>query len=206
MSASPIAGKTQSSTAHTPAAIGVRLVSIGNTLYLVKNGHRYGITSPGILYSYGWEFKDAKAAAAADSALPQGALLLPGNGYLVKSLKDATVYLISNDQRYGFTSEAVFKALGFSFGNVFVVTDPELQSLPKADNLSSGTVAHLPGTDINDQGTIYWLGLDHQKHGYPSLAVYNSWHKDKDFSNVVKANEADQALPVGVLVTERVVE
>lgn len=138
------------------------------------------------------------------SPLPR--LLLPGDGYLVKSSQDKTVYLISNSQRYAFISENVFKALGFSFANVLIVTDPELQSLPKAANLGNPTAAHLSGVNINDNGTIYWLGVDSQKHGYPSLPVYNSWHRDNDFSNVVKANAADRALPVGSLVALRVMQ
>jgi hypothetical protein len=58
--------------------------------------------------------------------------------------------------------------------------------------------------DINEKGTVYWVGTDGQLHGYPSLAVYNTWHHDNDFSRVVPANSADLSLPVGSLEIPRV--
>lgn len=192
--------------ATTPAASPLRLINASGTFYLIKNSQRFGITSPGILYSYGFEFKDAKSATAADLGVTQGSLLLPGNGYLVKSNQDKTVYLISQNQRYAFVSASVFLSLGFSFGHIFNVTDPELQSLPRAENISNGSSRHLPGLDINKSGTIYWVGTDNQLHGYPSLVVYNSWRRDNDFSQVVPANSADSLQPAGDLVAERVVE
>ncbi len=192
------------STSTSPSVL--RLINSSGTLYLIKGGYRYGITSPGILYSYGFDFPDAKAATTADLAIPLGSLLLPGNGYLVKSNQDKTVYLISNNRRYAFVSAQVFTALGFSFSHVFIVTNPELQSLPRAADLSNGQSAHLPGLDINKQGTIYWIGGDSTLHGYPSLAVYNSWHKDNDFSQVVPANTADMSMPIGGLVEARTLE
>ena len=159
-----------------------------------------------MLATYGFTFAEAKTATAQDLSLPKGSLLTPNNGSLVKSTQDPTVYLISNQQRYGFTSASVFLALGFKFSSVLVVTNPELQALPKATNLSSGTAQHLPGLDINKNGTIYWVGTDNQLHPYPSLQDYNSWHIPNDFSRVVPANAADLALPVGSAVVGRVVQ
>lgn len=159
-----------------------------------------------MLYSYGFEFKDAKPATEADKALPQDDLLLPGDGALVKSMEDPTVYLISKAQRYGFISAQVFLGFGHKFSSVLVVTNPELQALPKASNLSNYNSTHLAGTDINDNGTIYWIGQDNQKHGYPSLSSYNSWHMDGDFTRVVPANANDKILPLGSVINMRVVE
>lgn len=184
----------------------LELINDNGTFYLINNNQKFGITSPGILYSYGFEFKDATVASSADLAMPQGSLLLPGNGYLVKSDQDKTVYLISQNQRYAFVSEGVFRSLGFSFDHVFNVTDPELQSLPQAANIDNAQSQHLPGVDINRNGTIYWVSADNKLHGYPSLAVYNSWHRDSDFSQVVPANSSDLLMPVGEPVTMRVVE
>ena len=159
-----------------------------------------------MLTTYGFRFSDAKPATSADLSLPQGPLLTPGDGSLVKSKQDPTVYLISNQKRYGFVSASVFFSLGFKFSSVLLVTDPEMQSLARASNLDNGASAHLPGFDINKQGTIYWVGTDNQLHGYPSLAVYNSWHVKDDFSRVVGANGADDSLIIGSMITARVVE
>ena len=157
-----------------------------------------------MLTSYGFSFSDAKAATQNDLNVPEGPLLTPSDGSLVKSKQDQTVYLISGQKRYGFTSANVFTSLGFKFNSVLVVTDPEMQSLPKASNLDKPQAAHLPGLDINRNGTVYWVGPDNQLHPYPSTAVYNSWHVQNDFSRIVPANSSDNSLPVGGMVGERV--
>lgn len=99
----------------------------------------------------------------------------------------------------------MFTALGFKFSSVLTVTTPELERLPVGDVLSDFNLPHPDGLNINEDGTIYWI--DNQiKHGYPSLAVYNSWNKDNNFSTVVAANEADRRLPVGEVVKLRGIE
>jgi len=184
----------------------ISLINDNGTFYLIIDNQRQGITSPSLLYSYGLEFKDATPATSADLSLSLGPLLLPADGSLVKSLKDQTSYLISNSQRYGFVSSSVFTALGFKFSSVLTITDPELQALPlSAVLISDPASAHLPGVDINFQGTIYKIGLDNQRHPYPSLSVYNSWHRDNNFSSVVRANAADLSLTVGEAIASRAV-
>lgn len=184
----------------------VKLVNQNNTYYLIQDGIKHGITNPGMLTSFGFSLSDAVVASSQDSTLPEGSLLLPGDGSLVKSKQDPTVYLVSGQQRYSFTSASVFFALGFKFSSVLVVTDPELQALPKSSSLvNNGSSLHLPGLDINRNGTVYWIGGDNRLHGYPDLATYNSWHVKNDFSKVVPANSADASLPVGEMVVARVV-
>jgi hypothetical protein len=189
----------------TPPGTTTYLINSTGTYYLIQSGQRQGVTSPGILYSCGFEFKDATTATPADNSLPQGSLLLPCGGALVKSTQDPTVYLISQGHRYAFTSASVFLGLGFKFSSVLLVTDPELQALPKNTNLSDPASAHLPETDINYNGTVYWIDSNHQRLPYPSLEVYNSWHKDNDFTTVVPANQADLSLTTGSIVPARVV-
>jgi chitodextrinase len=179
------------------------LINDNGTFYLIINGFREGITDPGILYSYGLNFENATTPTESDLNLPQGQNLPPDNGALVKSSADPTVYLISNQQRYGFTSASVFTGLGFSFSNVLTVTSPELTELPIGPIISTPSSQHLPGLDINENGTIYWIGPDNELHGYPSLSVYNSWHILGNFLTVVPANTADLALPVGGVVPQR---
>lgn len=184
----------------------LRLINYKGTYYFIINGVRHGITNPGMLYTYGFTFAMGKTATDADMALPEGSLLTPNDGALVKSVQDPTVYLISGQQRYGFVSAKVFTSLGFKFSSVLVVTNPELQALPRATNLADGTAAHLPGLDINRNGTVYWIGNDNQLHGYPSLDVYNSWHLPNDFTRVVPANANDMSMQVGGLITARVLQ
>jgi hypothetical protein len=184
----------------TPA---IRLVNDNGTYYLIQNLQKLGITSPGILKSYGLDFQDAQTPTPADLALVSGPLLLPDNGSLVKSQQDQTVYLVSNGKRFAFTSANVFLLLGFKFSSVLTVTNPELQELPLAASISNSSAAHLRGVDINNKGTIYFIGGEGDLHPYTSLAVYNSWHLSNDFSGVVLANSADLQLPIGSAVVAR---
>lgn len=196
-------GSSSGGGTSTTTSSSKHLVKIDNTYYFIENNVRKGITSPGILNSCGFDFGDATVATAADKALATGPLLLPCGGALVKSVEDPTVYLISLGKRYAFTSAQVFLGLGFKFSSVLVVTDPELQALSRGSDLNDSSSAHLPGTDININGTIYWIDGAGVKRPYPSLEVYNSWHINNDFSNVVPANSADLVLPVGSSVTSR---
>jgi hypothetical protein len=128
--------------------------------------------------------------------------LLPADGALVRSQQAPTVYLISDGQRDGFTSAKVFTALGYKFSSLLTVTNPELQALPEGNDLSDTTAAHMDGTDIFYQGTIYWISGG-VRYPYSSLVVYNSWHIANDFSGVVPANAQDLQLPVGSSVLPR---
>lgn len=186
-----------------PPTSGTRLVNSNGTFFFVEGGYRKGITSPGIMYACGFEFKDAKPATSSDMALPMS-MLLPCTGSLVKSNEDKTVYLVSGNTRYAFTSANVFLGLGFKFSSVLLVTNPELQALGRGADLNNASAAHLPGLDININGTVYWIDSNSQKHPYPSLEVYNSWHKDGDFSTVVPANANDMGLTTGSNVVMRV--
>jgi chitodextrinase len=195
--------------ASTPVSqnISLKLINSSGTYYLIINNILHGVTNPGMLNSYGFSLADAKPATAQDMTLPKGSLLLPGDGSLVKSKQDQTVYLISNQQRYGFTSAKVFLSLGFKFSSVLVVTNPELQALPKASNLiSDPTSRHLPGLDINRNGAVYWIGPDNTLHPYPDLTTYNSWHIKGDFTRVVPSNQADLSLPIGEMVMQRKIQ
>lgn len=178
------------------------LVVLNGTYYVIKSGQLSGITSPGILNSIGYAFNQAVPASSADSQLPLGANLAPGNGSLVKTAADPTVFVIADQQRHAFASADVFTAFGYSFKSVLTVTTPELNALPLGSSVSSATAQHLQGTDISYQGTVYWLD-DISRHPYTSSSVYNSWHIAGNFSTVVPAVSADLALPVAAPVVPR---
>ncbi len=197
---------TNTNATSSTNSVPLKLINQNGTYYVVKEGKRLGITNPGMLFSHGLEFKDARTATAGDINLPVGPLLLPGEGALVKSPTNPTVYLISRGLKHGFNSEATFRTLGFSFTKVLTVTTPELDKMAVGSVISDPKLAHLPGTDINIQGTIYYIGSDNKRYGYPSQEVWNSWHFDNDFSNVVIANSADLSLPVGDVVPLRKIE
>jgi hypothetical protein len=182
----------------------IRLVNDNGTFYLIQGSTRRGVPNSGILFSHGFEFKDATEATSENRSLPLGAFLLPGDGALVKTESNPTVYLISEGKKHGFTSSTVFTDLGFKFSNVLTVTSPELSLLPEGETLSK-VEAHKQGTNILHQGIVYWIN-ENKRHPYPSLEVYNSWHRDNDFSTVVPANEEDLKMEVGEIVQKRVLD
>jgi hypothetical protein len=194
-----------SATNTETSATQTRLIDDNGTFYLISNGEKHGVTNPGMLFSYGFEFKDAKPASPTDSSLPVAELLLPGNGALVKSESDPTVWLISDNQKHGFISQQIFLAMGFKFSSVLIVTAPELNKLDQGNLITDPSIPHPNGVDINYQGTIYWL-TQGKKYGFPSMTVYNSWRRDNDFSQVVPANAADAFLPLGGVVSARVLD
>ncbi len=183
----------------------LKLINANGTYYLIIDGVRHGITNPGMLTSYGLTLAMGKPATAADLALPEGDLLSPSDGILAKTSTDKTVWLISNNQRRGFTSQSVFLGLGFKFNQVLIITAPELNRLSVGSNLDNPQSQHPEGVDINLSGTIYWLHSS-TLYPYPSLAVYNSWRVPNDFSRVLSANQADKALPKAEHIKQRVVE
>ncbi|MCL5436198.1 MAG: Ig-like domain-containing protein [Patescibacteria group bacterium] len=189
-------GPSSSGAAVSVDSSQARLVNASGTFYLISSGQRYGITDPGVLASYGFQFKDASSATAADTDLPQASLLAPGEGSLVKKSSDPTVWFISGGAKRGFVSADVFLGQGFKWGNVLTVSAEVLDSLPAGSNLFDPSAAHLDGIYVNAGGTIYKIAQG-TRRGIPSMDVYNSWNVDNDFSQVVPANAADLALPVG---------
>jgi len=190
---------------NNTSTIALKLINVNGTYYLIQNNIRRGVTNPGMLFSYGFEFKDAKEATESEKVLSEGQLLLPGDGSLVKSPVDPTVYLIARGKKYGFASAEIFAGLGHKFSSVLTVTAPELDLMSQGEILTDSNVRHLPGTHINDNGTVYWLG-ESSKHAYPSLEVFNSWNADGDFSQVVPANSADLGIPEGALIEPRILQ
>ena len=180
----------------------IKLVTEGETYYVIKDGKRYGVTNPGILFSYGLEFIDGVLATVADNAIPYTENLKPGDGSLVKKPNDSTVYLIFDNSKHGFTSESTFNALGYSFINVLEVTTNELDALPIGIVIANPDMAHPNGTFINQDGTIFRISQN-QKFGIPSMEVYNSYNPDNSFAHVVLANAQDRLLSIGSVLNKR---
>lgn len=198
----PIVSPTSTTSTPSSTTPAYCLVNQSGTFYLILSGIRHGIANPGLLYSYGYAFADAVADTAVYDALPTGDLLGPGGGALVKAPNNPTVYLVSDGATHGFTSAKVFLGLGYKFSSVLTIPETQLAALPNGGLVASLTARHLAGADVSSQGTVYYLD-DSARYPYPSLAVFNTWHLQNDFSRVLPANAADLALPVGPVVIPR---
>ncbi len=61
---------------------------------------------------------------------PKGGYLIPADGSMVKSQKDATVYLIANRIKMPVPSLLVFKTYGRSFSEIQILGNEELEAIP----------------------------------------------------------------------------
>ncbi len=181
--------------AHAAAdPVGTNVVDSSGTVWMVMpDGTRRAYTSAGAFLSYGFNsWSQVVPASASDLALPTGSFIPPQDGSIICSNKGSdtgTCYEISGGQKFGFTSAAVFTGLGFSFSNSL----PGDVSFLAMGNmlLNNSSMAHLPGTLVNNNGTVQLVGTSGVL-GIPDLATFNSW--GYSFTKVVPANAADKTM------------
>ena len=173
---------------------GTNVISNG-TIYMVSSDNQLRpYTSAGAFLSYGFNnWNDVQQANSDDIALPVGNFIPPRDGKIICSDLGAdtgTCYLITNSQKAAFTNQSVFTGLGYSFSNAIY---GDVSFLSAANNISDPTLPHLPGTLINDNGTIKLIGSGgNVTVGIPSLAILEEW--GYSLSDAVPANAADQSL------------
>ena len=181
-------------------ADGTNVSDASGTVSMIVGGQRRPYTSAGAFLSYGFNsFASVVSASAEDLALPVGTFIPPQDGSIICSDRGAdkgTCYQVSNAMKFGFTSAAVFTGLGFSFKNS-MAGDVSWMSAGST-LIGNTTMAHLPGTLVNNNGTVQLMGGSGLL-GVPDLATFNSW--GYSFSKVVPANAADKAMSqTGVMV------
>lgn len=178
------------------------IVNDNGTLYTItsENGQiiRRPYTSAGAFQSYGFNgFDIVVPATAQDLALPIGSFIPPQDGRVICSDRapdKGTCYMITKGQKAGFVSAAVFKGLGFSFKNVFY---GDVSFMPTTANIETSQQAHLPGTLINNHGTIQLVtgtGL----LGFPTFETFLSW--GYDLTMVVNSNSFDTNQSQNIIV------
>lgn len=100
---------------------------------------------------------------------------VPAEGTLVKG-SDATVYFIGkNGKRKGFTSEQVFRGLGFSFEKVDQISDSDLGTIENDDDLVDDSNEHPDGALLKcgNSGTVFKV-IDNLKFAFANLEAFNS--------------------------------
>ncbi len=177
---------------QTTHPVGTNIISNG-TVYAVSDAGLRPYTSAGAFLSYGFNnWANVAPATPADLSLTVGAFIPPRDGMVIcsdRGLDQGTCYLITDGKKAGFTSEDIFYQTGFSFSDAM---SGDVSFLPQAPDISDAGQAHLPGTLVNDQGTIRLVVLSGLV-GIPSMEILNSW--GYSWANAVNANLADQALP-----------
>jgi hypothetical protein len=179
----------------TVHAVGTNVSDSTGTVWMImSDGTRRAYTSAGAFLSYGFNsWSQVVPASAEDLNLPAGTSFIPPqDGSIMCSDRGAdkgTCYEVSASQKYGFTSAAVFTGLGFSFANSL---NGDVSFLSSGSTLiNNATMAHLPGTLVNNNGTVQLVGASGML-GIPDLATFNSW--GYSFTKVVPADAADKAM------------
>lgn len=177
-------------------------VNKAGTIGMIIGGQFRPYTSAGAFLSYGFNsWSTVVEANADDSALPVGSFIPPQDGSIIFSDRGAdkgTGYVISGGSKYGFPTEAIFKGQGYSYANAMWA---DVSWMPMGGVINSADAAHLPGTLVNNAGTVQLVG-NTGLMGVPDLATFNSW--GYSFAKVVPANANDKAkTQTGVMATRQ---
>jgi hypothetical protein len=186
--------------------VGTNVVDSQGTVYRIQASYPIGggieekyrkpYTSAGAFTSYKYNsWANIKIANAADLNLPlltdptTGGIqnISPRPGALIND--KGTVYIITSNARRGFTSEEVFKGLGYSYKYVY---PGDTSFLPTEPPINTAAQAHPAGTLITDQdGTLYIMHFG-SRIGVANMAALESW--GYWLSDAVIANSYDYAL------------
>ncbi len=169
---------------------GTNVLTNGTVYFISPDGTRRGYTSEGAFLSYGVNsWSKVVPASAEDLALPTTTNYIPPmDGSLIND--NGTIWVMSNGQRAGITSMAVFNGLGYKLSNVLV---GDTSFMAMAPVLNSASQQHPVGALVNQSGTVYLI-TPTGKMGIPSESVFNSW--GYSFAKVVPSNAADNAVPM----------
>ena len=173
----------------------------GTVWFVTKSMEKRPFTSWGAFLTYGFlsqgQIKDVDSSV---TALPTGSFIAPADGqiFCATATKGTDVKgecaLITGGKKAAFTSSAVFTGQGFSFANA---NNGDSSFLEKTSNVDNASAGHLPGTLVNNGGTVQMV-VSGGLWGVPSQSVFDSW--GYSYSDVVMANTADKGLSqVGVI-------
>lgn len=189
-----------SGSANSPHSNGT-LILDGSTIYLIKDGQRFGFRDPEEYRSYGYNFNQAVPISQRDRTLPASANALKAMvGTMVLDKSDnRTVYMIGlNNTKRGFVSEPVYFQAGYNYNTLFRV---DLSDYGVGAIIDNPYAAHPEGSLVREaNGTVWWL-LGQYRQGFESEQVFYTY--GFTFSRLVTINSADLQVPIGPLVKFR---
>ncbi len=106
-----------------------------------------------------------------------------------------TIFIIENGLKRGFTSLSAFIKSGHKLSSVI---EADTSNITVGEVISEAAQRHPRGTVVVSQGIVYFLGKD-LRYPFPSEEVFLSW--GNKFKDVVPANSADLAMPIGQVVS-----
>ncbi len=190
------------SASELPHPAGTNIKTPDGTVWFINSVYqRQAYTSAGAFLSYGFNnFSSVVNTNASDYELMVDNFIPPADGKIIcsdRGFDRGTCYLISQGDKAGFTSEAVFTGLGYKFSRALY---GDVSFLPTSGVISDSSAPHRDGTLINRQGTVAYVYAGGYL-SFPSIEVFNSW--GFSFEDVVPANKADSDMYSFGLVSPR---
>lgn len=166
------------------------LINETGTIYLIKDGKRWGFRTAGEFFSHGYKFEQALLPLAGDLALPVGDFMSARPGSLVQDNRTKDYYLIYDDKAHLIFTPLLF-ALGFGEAASFEVNLFDYKRAPALDAKFSLNVRPA-GTLIREGYGIYLL-TGAGKQPFPSWEVFASFGYDEEM--VLVGNAKELSLP-----------
>lgn len=161
-----------SSTAYHPD--GSLLKASGPAVWWMQGGAKRPMPTQAVFDS---RFKSNEIVTVSDERInsyPDGPLLGYRDGSLIMT-PGGTVWIVSGEQRRGFTSAEAFEALGYSWNNVRAITWEEAAAHPEGVPVSSSSQPHPDGTLL--RGSLpYRYVLRGMRHLVRIDKVFDSWN------------------------------
>ena len=112
------------------------LLNINGTIFQISSNNQLrGIPTPNIFNANHFDWDSITIATQQDKALPIGANLLFPDGTLIREKNEKTVYLVSDQIKYGFTSPAAFTSRGYKWENIIEVSKEEINLLKDGETI-----------------------------------------------------------------------
>lgn len=134
------AAKPQAQNAPAARKDGDLVMSPGGAIFVIRDGKRCQIPSMDVFHASGFKMENIIKISDADvNAIPQGSAVTmpytkPKDGDLVKAGSE-TVYVIQSGKRCVIPSIETFKAKGYKAEKIIVISDAELEAIPKGQTV-----------------------------------------------------------------------
>jgi len=143
---------------------GTLIQGSGPAIYAVENNRRRHISSLNVMKQLGYSSRDIRKLSDQElAAIPGGPGILSGSkkldGTLIRTKDNPAIYILEDGRRRHIAEWNVFKANGYSWGDVRIISDAEMVSYPggKSMDLDNGLLvksSDRPGVWAAENGLL----------------------------------------------------
>lgn len=161
---------------------GTLVKGIGPAIYVIENNRRRNIASPKALKDLGYSAAQAKKISDSElTSISGGAAIVSGSrkidGTLIRTKFNSAVYILDYGHKRHIADLSVFKANNYSWNNVKIISDAEMNSYPSGDSmiLDDGILVKAQGKPtiyISENGLLRAIKSN---EAFKSLGYKSSW-------------------------------